>query len=100
LKQQKRYELNFRPQIWIDIDPTVQAVSIEDNGPGVDPKRREAIFQPFVTSKPPGQGRGLGLYISRELAHYHGWQLLLDPQVGRKRPRRLSRFVLDMGGKQ
>jgi signal transduction histidine kinase len=69
---------------------------VEDNGPGVDPRRRESIFEPFVTSKPPGQGRGLGLYISRELARYHGWQLYLDDNTGRKRPGRMNMFVLDM----
>jgi len=100
LKQQKSYEAGFRPQIWVGIDPTTHVLSFEDNGPGIDPRRREAIFQPFVTSKPPGQGRGLGLYISRELANYHGWEIYLDQQVGRKRPGRLNMFVLDMSGKQ
>jgi len=100
LKQQKRYEKpGFQPEIFIQIDPESQAISIEDNGPGIDPKRKEVIFQPFATSKPPGQGRGLGLYISRELANYHDWKLVLDPQAGRKRPGRLSRFILEMSHK-
>ena len=97
LKQQQRYEDDFKPELIIDIDPQTQSLTIEDNGPGIDPRRREVIFQPFITSKPAGQGRGLGLYISRELANYHGWQLYLEQQIGRKRPGRLSLFVLDMG---
>lgn len=96
LRQQKRLEHDFRPSITIDIDPETKAMTVEDNGPGVDPRRRDSIFEPFVTSKPPGQGRGLGLYISRELARYHGWQLYLDDTVGRKRPGRMNMFVLDM----
>lgn len=96
LKQQARYEDGFEPQIWFDIDTDTLSLSIEDNGPGVDPARREAIFEPFVSSKPPGQGRGLGLYISRELAQYHGWQLYLDATEGRQRRGRLNMFVLDM----
>ncbi len=100
LRQQKRYEVGFRPTIRIDINPATRILTVEDNGPGVDPKRREIIFQPFVSSKPPGQGRGLGLYISRELAQYHGWELYLDEEIGRKRARRLSTFVLDMGGEK
>lgn len=96
LKQQARYEPGFTPQIWFEIDPDTLALMVEDNGPGVDPSRREAIFDPFVSSKPPGQGRGLGLYISRELAQYHGWRLDLDPTEGRRRRGRLNMFVLDM----
>lgn len=95
LRQQKRYQSDFVPELSVDLDPGDEALTVEDNGPGIDPQRREVIFQPFITSKPPGQGRGLGLYISRELAQYHGWQLYLDQQVGRKRPGRLSLFVLD-----
>jgi signal transduction histidine kinase len=65
LRQQKHFEPEFKPQIWVTIDSANQILSLEDNGPGIDPRRRDAIFQPFVTSKPPGEGRGLGLYISR-----------------------------------
>jgi signal transduction histidine kinase len=98
LKQEKAYRSKFKPRITIDIDPEDDALTLSDNGPGVDPRRRETIFEPFVTSKPAGQGRGLGLYISRELAQYHDWKLYLDEEKGIERPGRLSRFVLDMGG--
>jgi signal transduction histidine kinase len=97
LKQQVTFEPGFKPQITITIDPDVRALTVEDNGGGVSPDRAERIFQPFVTSRPQGQGRGLGLYISRELADYHGWRLQMDPTVGRIRPKRLNMFVLDMG---
>ncbi|MFK4386991.1 sensor histidine kinase [Bradyrhizobium sp. USDA 223] len=96
LKQQKNLEPKFKPEITIDIDPESKAMTVEDNGPGIDPRRRETIFEPFVTSKPPGQGRGLGLYISKELARYHDWQLYLDDRVGRVRLGRMNMFVLDM----
>ena len=100
LKQQRRYQAGLEPKIIIDLDIEDRAITVEDNGPGVDPSRREMIFHPFVTSKPPGQGRGLGLYISRELAAYHGWELYLDQHAGRQRPGRLSLFVLEFGGGQ
>jgi signal transduction histidine kinase len=96
LKQQVGYERGFKPLLKVDLDPGSSSLTVEDNGPGVDPKRKETIFEPFVTSKPPGTGRGLGLYISRELAHHHDWQLYMDDAVGLQRPRRLNRFVLDM----
>ncbi|MGI1038061.1 hypothetical protein ACRCQO_16060 [Pseudomonas aeruginosa] len=60
------------------------------------PERREIIFQPFITSKPVGQGRGLGLYISSELARYHGWDLFLENSIGLSRAGRLNNFILDM----
>lgn len=96
LKQQVSFERGFKPLLKIDLDPGSVSLTVEDNGPGVDPKRKETIFEPFVTSKPPGAGRGLGLYISRELAEYHDWQLYMDDTAGIYRPRRLNRFVLDM----
>lgn len=97
LKLQSRYESGFRPRIEVSIDAETKVVTVEDNGPGVDPARGETIFQPFITSKPAGQGRGLGLYISRELAEYNGWQLYMDSTPGRYRDDRLSMFVIDMG---
>lgn len=98
LKQQERVQTGFEPRIWIKIDAEERALTIEDNGPGVAPERRELIFQPFISSKPAAQGRGLGLYISRELATHHDWQLYLDQDAGRQRAGRLNMFVLDMGG--
>jgi len=97
LNLQAEYQTGFKPEIWISIDPETKALTVEDNGPGVEPGRSELIFQPFISSKPPGQGRGLGLYISRELAAYHKWMLTMDPEPGRRRPGRLNMFALDMG---
>ncbi|WP_255573731.1 nitrogen regulation protein NR(II) [Erythrobacter sp. SCSIO 43205] len=42
-------------------------ITISDNGPGVDPTMRDHIFEPFVSSKPSGQG--LGLALVRKLVH-------------------------------
>ena len=98
LKLQSEYQTGFRPELWISLDPATKIITVDDNGPGVAPDRKDVIFQPFVTSKPPNQGRGLGLYISRELAEYHGWSLYMENEPGRHRKGRLSMFVLDMGG--
>lgn len=85
LKQQKRFEPGFAPRLAIVLDAADRSLTVEDNGPGVTDDRRERIFQPFITSKPTGQGRGLGLYIARELAEYHKWKLTMDTDVGRIR---------------
>lgn len=97
LKQQKRYEDGFKPRITVVLDMDDKSLTVEDNGPGVTEDRRERIFQPFITSKPTGQGRGLGLYIARELAEYHKWKLHMDTEVGRMRKDRINMFVLDLG---
>ena len=97
LKEQKRFEQEFEPQLTVVVDGDCRSLTVEDNGPGVTRDRRERIFQPFVTSKPTGQGRGLGLYIARDMARYHGWNLRMDDDsVGHVREGRLNRFVLDM----
>ena len=97
LKQQKGYQTKLKPQLEVVLDSDTDTITIEDNGPGVPKDRSERIFQPFITSKPTGQGRGLGLYIARDLAEYHGWTLKMDDEVGRIRKGRINMFVLDMG---
>jgi signal transduction histidine kinase len=98
LKRQVEYEPGFKPTISICIDSVQKLVTVTDNGPGVDVSRSETIFQPFVSSKPTGQGRGLGLYISRELAQYHDWKLFMDPTARSIRKGRLNTFVIELGG--
>jgi signal transduction histidine kinase len=48
-------------------------VTVEDSGPGIDPKRLDGIFEAFVTTK--RHGMGLGLAICRAIAERHGGQL-------------------------
>jgi signal transduction histidine kinase len=48
-------------------------VEVEDNGPGIDPKHLESMFDAFVTTKP--YGTGLGLAICRMIIERHGGQL-------------------------
>ena len=96
LKEQREFEPDFSPTISISAQPKEQCLTVEDNGPGVTPVRKERIFLPFVTTKPVGLGRGLGLYIARDMAEYHGWSLAMDPTLGRVRKGRTNMFVLDM----
>jgi two-component system NtrC family sensor kinase len=53
-----------------------------DSGPGVDPVHKEDIFKPFFTTKPPGQGTGLGLYLCHEIVRRHGGDLTVMPTAG------------------
>lgn len=98
LKIQKEYEEGFEPTLSISLRNSAHELVIADNGPGVPVGRKERIFQPFVTAKPAGTGKGLGLYIARELADYHNWTLEMTGDSGDVRPRRLNAFVLRMEG--
>jgi signal transduction histidine kinase len=52
------------------------AISVRDNGPGLPPRARENLFQPFAGSARAG-GTGLGLAIAREVARTHGGDIRL-----------------------
>lgn len=43
-------------------------LSVSDSGPGIPLELRDKMFDPFVTSKPPGKGTGLGLSVSQAIA--------------------------------
>ena len=97
LKRQAEYEAAFTPELVVKVDGSARRMTVRDNGPGVPLSRRERIFHPFVTTKPAGMGKGLGLYIARDLAEYHGWSLHTESPLGRVRPNRTNGFVLQMG---
>ena len=50
-------------------------VTVSDNGSGIPPKILEKIFQPFFTTKPTGEGTGLGLSLSYDIIKAHGGEL-------------------------
>jgi signal transduction histidine kinase len=57
-------------------------ISIKDNGLGIREDLQEKIFQPFFTTKPPGQGTGLGLSLSYDIIMAHGGEIKLETQQG------------------
>jgi signal transduction histidine kinase len=58
-------------------------VEIIDNGPGIPEAIQSRIYEPFFTTKAPGQGTGLGLHISHDIiANHHRGQLLVKSKPG------------------
>ncbi len=57
-------------------------ISVKDNGPGIPQKVVDKIFQPFFTTKPTGQGTGLGLSLSYDIIKAHGGELKVETKEG------------------
>ena len=51
------------------------SISVSDNGNGIPQKALDKIFQPFFTTKPTGQGTGLGLSLSYDIVKAHGGEI-------------------------
>jgi two-component system, NtrC family, sensor kinase len=57
-------------------------VCVEDTGRGIPGNERESIFDPFYTTKEPGKGTGLGLYLSRSIVETAGGEILCESEEG------------------
>lgn len=76
LSVRKQEDKKFRPRIDIRVDSPWLYVS--DNGNGIAPAIENQLFEPFVTTKPKGEGRGLGLFITQQLLDSLGCTISLD----------------------
>lgn len=77
LIERKKNESQFNPSITIKIESPW--IYISDNGYGIPPAVENQIFEPFVTTKPKGEGRGLGLFIIQQLLDSSGCTIVLEP---------------------
>jgi signal transduction histidine kinase len=57
-------------------------IKVKDNGNGIPQKVLDKIFQPFFTTKPTGQGTGLGLSLSYDIIKAHGGELKVETKEG------------------
>ena len=64
-------------------------IVIRDNGNGVQEKIRDKIFQPFFTTKPTGQGTGLGLSLSYDIIKAHGGEIIVE-----REPKEGAEFII------
>ena len=57
-------------------------IRVEDNGNGIPQKVLDKIFQPFFTTKPTGQGTGLGLSLAYDIIRAHGGEIKVETKEG------------------
>ena len=57
-------------------------VTVEDNGNGIPQKNLDRIFQPFFTTKPTGEGTGLGLSLAYDIVKAHGAEIKVETNEG------------------
>jgi signal transduction histidine kinase len=93
-RKNKKQLANARPDDLVGrgFEPTVAVstkrkenlviVSVKDNGNGIPQEIKDKIFQPFFTTKPTGQGTGLGLSLSYDIVKAHGGELKVNTKLG------------------
>jgi len=75
--------------IWVSARPTQKhpteggvEITVEDDGPGIDPETCKHIFDPFFTTKDVGKGSGLGLFVVHDIIEWHGGSITVDSKPG------------------
>jgi signal transduction histidine kinase len=75
----------FEPTLKVstrEFDDAVE-IRVRDNGIGIPPEIKDRLFQPFFTTKPTGEGTGLGLSMSYDIViQQHGGSITVDSEVG------------------
>jgi len=83
-EKKKEHSQGYNPVISVSskkLDNWVY-VMIKDNGNGIPDRIKDKIFQPFFTTKPTGQGTGLGLSLSYDIIKSHGGNILVESHDG------------------
>jgi GAF domain-containing protein len=79
-EKKKQIEEDYEPTVTVStrkVRNTVE-ISVKDNGNGIPQTALDKIFQPFFTTKPTGQGTGLGLSLAYDIVKAHGGELKVE----------------------
>jgi len=82
--EQNSNNRSYQPEVWLSTKKTGDRVTItvSDNGNGIPENIVDKIFQPFFTTKPAGEGTGLGLSLSYDIIKAHGGELKVETKQG------------------
>jgi signal transduction histidine kinase len=83
-EQKNQKPVSYQPTVFVrtqKYDGKVQ-ITVRDNGNGIPQKIIDKIFQPFFTTKPTGQGTGLGLSLSYDIIKVHGGEIKVESKEG------------------
>jgi signal transduction histidine kinase len=69
-------------EVSFDEEQQCIAVAVTDNGPGIPTDIREQIFSPFFTTKPVGEGTGLGLHVCQQVVQNVGGTIQVESELG------------------
>ncbi len=78
----KQNENNYKPEVVVStkkLDDKIE-IRVRDNGNGIPAEIKDKIFQPFFTTKPTGEGTGLGLSLSYDIIKAHGGDLKVESE--------------------
>ena len=83
----------YEPTIWLKTKRGEERIEIriKDNGSGMPPHVVEKIFNPFYTTKPTGEGTGLGLAMSSDIVREHGGTIQVETEPGE-----FTEMILDL----
>jgi signal transduction histidine kinase len=83
-EQKKRNPVSYQPTVSVSTKKSGNSVliTVSDNGCGIPSSIKEKIFQPFFTTKPTGQGTGLGLSLSYDIIKAHGGEIKVESKEG------------------
>ena len=83
-QKNKQNSEGYEPTVWVNTKKEADKVfvRVKDNANGIPPKILNKIFQPFFTTKPTGQGTGLGLSLSYDIVKAHGGEIKVETKEG------------------
>jgi signal transduction histidine kinase len=83
--QHSKFDIKYSPNVTVSTKTLGDKIEIKvsDNGPGIPDTIKSKIFQPFFTTKPTGQGTGLGLSLSYDIVKAHGGEIKVETKEGK-----------------